>query len=308
MNLLRGSWNVTEDDTPVHSPVRLLQKLAAYRASTGSPSQPSSPSPSPQNDRKSTILTESTNFFSRLWRPNAQHPSPSPSILIASHETASSSSFDHIPEPSPSIIDISSSLSPSTKSNRRMSVMREISSKSPPQLFPFLPSLPPQSLPLSLPSPPPPLPLPPPPLPIQPQPTSSTVTDPSFEDTTSDHPCDTASEYYSQSFEANLDSINPGIDDEQSLRENHGLTYDERYRRLSLSAKPVIPFVQQIPSLPIRFGEQHHGDSLASPEANIDVSMVSLKYKNKHCLTREYKKNLTHIRKDKLFYIKDIYI
>lgn len=258
MNLLRGSWNVNEDDIPVHSPVRLLQKLAAYRASTGSPSQPSSSSPSPQNERKSTILTESTNFFTRLWRPNAQQPVSSPSILIASHETASSSSFDHIPEPSQAHFDASSSLSPLSKSNRRMSFMREVSSKSPPQLFPF-------------PSPPPPPPQPPPPL--QPQPTSSTATDPSFEDTTSDHPCDTASEYYSQSFETNIDSSYPGLDDEQ----NQGLTYDERHRRLSISTKPVITFVQQIPSLPLRFTDRRHSDSLASPEANIDVSMVSSK-------------------------------
>jgi hypothetical protein len=261
MNLFRGSWNVTEDDVPIHSPVRLLQKLSAYRASTGSPS--ASSSPSPQNERKSTILTESTNFFARLWRPNTQQPTPSPSILIASHEAASSSSFDHIPEPSPAHTNTSPCLSPSPRSNnRRMSFMREVSSKNSSQLSPFSPPLPPST----------------PPPPLQPQPTSSsTVTDPSFEDTTSEHPCDTASEYHSQSLETNVDSSNLGIDDEENPREQQGLTYDERHRRLSQSAKPAIPLVQQISSSPMRFTGEHHSDSLASPEANIDVSMVSFK-------------------------------
>jgi hypothetical protein len=243
MNLFRGSWNVTEDETPAHSPVRLLQKLAAYRASTNSTS--SSPSPSPVNERKSTILSESTNFFQRLWRPNtSQQPTPSPT-LIASHET-NSLSFDHIPETNPSIIDVS------PRSNRRISFIREVASKNPP---------------------PPSFPYPP----LQPQPTtSSTVTDPSFEDTTSEHPCDTASEYCSQSFETNIDSGSQFIDDEQISPQQHPLklTYDERHRRISL-AKPVIPLVQQIFSSPMRLTEQTHSDSLASPEANIDVSMVS---------------------------------
>jgi hypothetical protein len=254
MYLFRGSWNVSEGDVPPHSPVRLLQKLAAYRASTASSSIASSPSPSPQNEHKSKILTESTNFFSRLWRPSAHHPTPSPT-LIASHE-AGSSSFDQIPEPSSANTDISSGLSPPSRSNHRISFIREISPKGSSQLFPF--SSPPE-------------PPPPPPPPFQPQPISlSKVTDPSFEDTTSEHPCDTASEYYSKSFEKN-------IDDEQHSREQQGLTYDERHRHLSLLAKPVIPLVQQIPSLHMRFTEQHHSDSLASPEANIDVSMVSFK-------------------------------
>jgi hypothetical protein len=248
MNLFRGSWNVTEDETPVHSPVRLLQKLAVYRASTNSASASSSPSPSPVQERKSTILTESTNFFTRLWRPNAHHPPPSPT-LIASHAT-NSSSFDHIPEANLSLTDAS------PRSNRRISFIREITSKNSPQSFPFSP-----------------------PSPLQPQPTtSSTVTDPSFEDTTSEQPCDTASEFCSQSFETNIDDSNPGIDDDEQdslLQQQQRLTYDERHRRFSQSAKSVIPLVQQIPLLPMRITEQHHRDSLASPEANIDVSMVS---------------------------------
>jgi len=262
MNFFRGSWNITEDDVPMHSPVRLLQKLAAYRASTGSRSVSPSPSPSPQNERKSTILTESTNFFTRLWRHSTHNPSSSP-ILIASHEAASSSSFDHISEPSPAHTDTASVLSPLPRSNRRMSFIREVSSKNSSQQFPF-------------PSPPPPSPQPPPPLRKQPT-ISSTVTDPSFEDTTSEQPCDTASEFCSQSFETNIDS-NPGIDDEPNFQDQQGLTYDERHRRLDLSAKPVIPLVQHISSFPMRITGQHHSDSLASPEANIDVSMVSSNY------------------------------
>ena len=253
MNLFRGSWNVSEDEMPMHSPVRLLQKLAAYRASTTS-----STSSSPNNERKSTILTESTNFFARLWRPTTAStttfspPTPSPT-LMASHQ-ATSSSFDHIPEPNPT-----ASETPPRSTNRRMSFIREVSGKNVSPLPQF--SLPP----------------PPPPPPLQYQPTtSSTVTDPSFEDTTSEHPCDTASEVYSQSFETNIDSSNPGIDEEQQ-----GLTYDERHRRLSLSKKPVISFIQPRSSLTMRIsgGQQQqgeHSDSLASPEANIDLSMVSL--------------------------------
>jgi hypothetical protein len=265
MNIFRGSWNVAEDETPLHSPVRLLQKLAAYRTSTASTSVSSSPSPSPLNERKSTILSESTNFFARLWRPNTHPSTPSP-ILISSHE-ANSSSFDLIPEPNPAPTEPSPSLSPSSSSrlNQRISFIREVSTKSSSQLFSF-----PQSAP------------PPPP---QPQPkTSSIVTDPSFDDTTSEHPCDTASEFCSQSFETNIDSSNPGIvdeqdDDEENSRYRRGLTYDERHRRLSLSAKPVISLVHQKTSLPIAATAQQRSDSLASPEANIDVSMVSFNHR-----------------------------
>jgi hypothetical protein len=260
MNIFRGSWNVAEDETPLHSPVRLLQKLAAYRTSTASTSVSSSPSPSPLNERKSTILNESTNFFARLWRPNNHPSTPSP-ILIASHEK-NSSSFDLIPEPNPAPTETSPSLSPSSsKLNHRISFIREVSTKSSSQLFSF------------------PQPAPPP----QPK-TSSIVTDPSFDDTTSEHPCDTASEFCSQSFETNIDSSNPGIvdeqDDEESSRYRRGLTYDERHRRLSLSAKPVISLVHQKTSLPIATtATQQRSDSLASPEANIDVSMVSFNHR-----------------------------
>ena len=266
MDLFRGSWNVVnEDDKPLHSPVRLLQKLSAYRASTSSPS-----TPSPQNERKSTILTESTNFFARLWRPNSTNQSPKSPILITAHETASSSSFDHIPETTSTHIESSSNLSLASKPNRRMSFMREVSSKSSSSLFSF-----PQASLLPQPPPFPSLPPPPPPLPppLQPQPTtSSIVTEPSFDETTSEHPCDTTSEFYSQSFETNPDSINSTIDNQQ--QEHQSLTYDERHRRLSFTLKPLIPFVQSIPSVSMRYNEQDHNDSPPSPEANINVSMV----------------------------------
>ncbi|CAF2557883.1 unnamed protein product [Rotaria sp. Silwood2] len=257
MNLFRGSWNTTEDEVPVHSPVRLLQKLAAFRASTGSTpiSSSTSPSPSPQHERKSKILSESTNFFTRLWRPNTHQLTPS-QILMASHET-NSSSFDQIPEPTATLTDTSTVPSLSPRSNHRISFIRDVSSKSPTQLCQF-------SSPLVQ-----------APVPLQPQPTtSSIITDPSFEDTTSEQPCDTASEFYSQSFETNMDSSNPKIVDEENSEKEQGLTYDERHRRLSLSAKPVIQTVQKISSLPLRMTEQHRSESLTSPEANIDVSMA----------------------------------
>jgi hypothetical protein len=260
MNLFRGTWNMIEDETPAHSPVRLLQKLAAYRASTISTSVSSSPSPSPLNERKSSILTESGNFFARLWRPSTHHPPPSP-LLLASHES-SSLSFDQIPEPCAVPIDTSPLLSSAAPIvNRRMSFIRDASSKV---------SSPNQN-PLQSPPPPPP--------PLQAQPTtSSTITDPSFEDTTSEQPFDTASELFSQSFETNIDSSNPGIVDDQDDDHNsrqQPLSYNERHRRFSSSSKPIRPFVQQLSSVPMRVAEQHYRDSLPSPETSIDVSMVS---------------------------------
>ncbi|CAF0986719.1 unnamed protein product [Rotaria sp. Silwood1] len=255
MNLFRGSWNATDDEIPIHSPVRLLQKLAAFRASTGSTPVSSSTSPSPQNERKSTILSESTNFFTRLWRPHIHQETPS-QILLASHEI-NSSSFDHIPEPTPTLTEVSSIPSSSLRSNNRISFIRDVSSKNPTQSCQF-------SSPLVQ-----------PPVPFQPQPTtSSIITDPSFEDTTSEQPYDTASEFYSQSFETNIDGSNPKIVDEENSEQQQGLTYDERHRRLSLSAKSVIQSVQKISSLPLQMTEQHHSNSLNSPEANIDVSMA----------------------------------
>ena len=252
MHLFRGSWNTTDEEVPLHSPVRLLQKLSAYRASATSTSASSSPSPSPQHERKSTILSESTNFFARLWRPSAPHPPASP-LLIATHETKSTS-FDHIPEPSAVATETVSSLSVTPKLNRRISLIREVSSKNPPHLVP-----------LAVP--------PPPPLKTQPT-TSSTVTDPSFEDTTSDHPGDTTSEFYSQSFETNIDSIHPEkVDDvDEKMPE---VTYEERPRRISLAKKSVIQPAQAMLPLSMRITDRYRSDSLASPEANIDLSMVS---------------------------------
>jgi hypothetical protein len=231
-----------------------------------STSTPSSPSPSLQNESKPSILTESTNFFARLWRPSAQRLTPT-AILLASHETNSSSSFDHIPESCSAPINTSPVLS-STSSiiNRRMSFIREVSSKSSSSY-----QTPSQSSSMSVPPPPS---LPPPPLQAQ-QTTSSTVTDPSFEDTTSEQPFDTASELFSQSFETNIDSSNPGIVDDQDDEQN--LTYHERQRRLNLTSKSMKIFSQPLSSLPMRIIEQHHSDSLPSPEASIDVSMVSAK-------------------------------
>ena len=274
MNPFRGTWNMTEDETSTHSPIRLLQKLAAYRASITPTSTSSSPTPSPQNERKSSILTESTNFFARLWRPTTHNSTPSP-ILLASHETNSSSSFDHIPETYSAPLDTSPVLpSASSLLNRRMSFIREVSSK-PSYSY----QTPPQSSPSSMPGLPPPASQPPP---LQAQPTtSSTITDPSFEDTTSEQPFDTASELLSQSFETNIDSSNPGIDDDQSFPHSHPLlTYDERQRRLSSTiSKPMKIFVQPLSSLPTRITEQkNQTDNYPSPDTSIDMSMVSQTY------------------------------
>ncbi|CAF0936519.1 unnamed protein product [Adineta ricciae] len=264
MNLFRGTWNMVEDETSNHSPVRLLQKLAAYRASATSTSASTTPSPSPINERKSTILTESSNFFARLWRPSTSSSAPSPNSL-QSQDTASPPLLDHAPDTSSVSLDSSPNLSSPTVLSHRMSFIREVSSK-----ISSSNQVPLQSSSMS--NAPPALP------PLQTQPTtSSTVTDPSFEDTTSEHPFDTASELQSQSFETNLYSSNPGIIDDQDEEQNsreQPLTYDERHRRLSLTSKPMRPFTQQLSSLPMRITEQQHSDSFPSPEASIDVSMA----------------------------------
>lgn len=261
---------MVEGETSSHSPVRLLQKLAAYRASRSPSSISSSPSPSPQHERKSSILTESTNFFARLWRPSAQRSTPS-SVQLVTQER-NSTSFDHLPESCSAPMNTSpvpSSSSPSSSSSiihRRMSFIREVSSRSSSSY-----QTPSQSSSTSI-----------PPLPIQPplqtqQTTSSTITDPSFEDTTSEQPFDTASELYSQSFETNIDSSNPKIVDDQDDEQNspqQSLTYDERQRQLSLTSKPIKTFTRHISVQPMQTTEQHHSGSLPSPEASIDVSMV----------------------------------
>ena len=254
MNLLRGSWNVNDDEAPMHSPVRLLQKLSAYRASTASNSVASTPSPSPNTERKSTILSESTNFFARLWRP--QSNSSPPLALVAASNEKILSSFDNIPEPNQMANDSSTNFSSTPRLTRRMSIIREVTSKtvsiSPPAF----------ASPIILP-------------PLKAQATnSSTVTDPSFEDTTSDHPGDTTSEFNSQSFETNVDSLHMDKMDEQDERFTD-LTYDERQRRLSQSDKSVIAPLSSVLPASRRISGQYHSDSLASPEANIDVSMVS---------------------------------
>ena len=112
----------------------------------------------------------------------------------------------------------------------------------------------------------------------------STMTDPSFEDTTSEQPYDTASEFFSQSLDTNIDSSNPGIvgdnedaDDADDKRASFqtSLTYDERHRRLSLSGKSQRPSIPQLSSLPTQIIEQPYSDNQASPETSIDLSNVS---------------------------------
>ena len=73
-----------------------------------------------------------------------------------------------------------------------------------------------------------------------------------------------------------MDGSNPSRLNEDSPEHQPELTYDERQRRLSTAAKSaLLSSGQQISSLPMRIMGQYHRDSLGSPEANIDVSMVS---------------------------------
>ncbi|CAF0899970.1 unnamed protein product [Rotaria sp. Silwood1] len=261
MNLFRGTWNMNDNETSNHSPIRLLQKLAAYRASITSTSMSSS-SPSPLNEHHSSIFSESTNFIARLWRPSPSQSTPSPT-LIASHETKSSS-FDHIPEPCSTSMDASSSLSSPAMLNRRMSFIRNVSAKNPSSNQIYV-----QSSSMVIASPIMPL--------LQAQPTtSSTVTDPSFEDTTSEQQYDTNSELLSQSLETNINSSNPHLIDNQDNERNfrqQSLIYDEQHKKLDLISKPMKSSVEQLSSLPMRVIEQyHHHDSLPLSEPSIDIS------------------------------------
>ena len=226
---------MVDNETPAHSPVRLLQKISAFRASIASTSSASSPSPSPQNEHKSSIFAESTSFLARLWRPSPPPSSPLPN-LVASHETKSSS-FDHIPE--------------ACAASARQSFSM------PAPILPPIPARPLCQVSSNV---------------------SSLTTDPSFEDTASEQPFDTASEYLSRSLDTNIDSSNPGIvddpdDDQRSTQQV--LSYDERHRRLSLRSKPTRSSAQQLSSLPTGTTEEDRTNSLTSPEASIDVSSVS---------------------------------
>lgn len=290
MNFLRGSWNFIDDEElSMHSPVRLLQKLSAYRASAGSSSLASTPSPSPKPDRKSTILSESTNFLARLWRPQsnssptqtpAATPSPPPTAIeLRSYSTAllslqtaktttgtssimmstlekTSSSFDQLAESISNITDNSRSVSPTPKINRRMSIIREVTPKSSSTSPPAF------SQPTILPS-------------LRAQPTtSSTITDPSIDDTNSDQPGDTTSEFYSQSFETHLDSSHPEKIDEQDEDSFENYDHDRQYR-YSQPTQSVITSLPNVLPMSVRLSERYHSDSQPSPEADINVSMVS---------------------------------
>lgn len=276
---------MNDDDTPAHSPVRLLQKLAAFRTSSTTPSNSSAASP--QIEHRTSILAESTNFFARFWRPSTS-PQPTtmstipsttttttktnnqltPSAtLLASHETHSSS-FDNLPEPnsssSPTVQEASVILSSPTSVNRRMSLIREVSSKS------SVTPNPSDSSSLSM--------VPTISEPLQTQARlSSTITDPSFEDTTSEHPYDTASEIFSQSLDTNVDSSNPGMADDQHEHEEPKTTekllnYNGRHRRLSSSSPMIQLSSQKHPLFAKRNIEQHHSESQPSTEADNNVS------------------------------------
>lgn len=270
MNLFPGFWNTTESQLQMHSPLRLLQKLTAFRASSSSTPQSLSPSPSPQNERKSTILSESANFFARLWRPSTSREAPSQSLTAS--RGLDSSSFDHISESTLIFTDNPpTTSSPLPRLTHRISLIRDVSPKpSPPPLLCSFPS---------------------PTVQHQQQPTiSDTLSNSLFDDEEIERLCNTRNEFYSRSFEINTDSTYRRIVNEQ-IHENiseqqRRLSYDERQHRMKVSTKSVQPVIQEKVSLPLHMIETPHNDSLTSPEASIDISMVS----SKHSLTMVWKK------------------
>ena len=238
-----------EDETPTHSPVRLLEKIAAYRASTLSSFM--NPSPSPESNRKLSIFAESTNFFSRLWRSTSQQ-SPKPTQSLATSHKLHSTSFDQIPESSPTprsaspTTDRNDSLTNQTKDNTLSQQDKSKStSKSMTNKFRAM----------------------------------STLTEPSFDDTTSEIPFDTASEIFSQSFETNFDSSNPGIVEEQeedSKNVDKFFNYDKKHRRMSYASKNLRSLTLTQSSTSSHSIERNQNDDVEnSPETSIDLSMVS---------------------------------
>lgn len=252
---------MTEEDTPSHSAVRLLQKLAAYRTSIASTSVSSSPSP--KIERHSSIFSESANFFTRLWRATPPTTtSPSSSILLATHENKSSS-FDQIPESVSTDIEPSTNSSSSCTLHRRMSIIRTV----PPKNSSFNPICHPSSSLMAT---------------FQAQQTiSSTITDPSLDDMTSEPQFDTRSELLSQSLETNMDDSNPRLTDDKYDDTNFqedSFTYDKRHKRLDSIKQPSKSHTEELSSLSMLVYEQTHYGSLPSREPSTDTSTVSLNY------------------------------
>ena len=265
-----------DNDISIQSPVRLLQKLIAYRESISSTTTSSS-----QTERKSTILSESTKFFTRLWRLHDSNAKPSETLMISRETT--SSSFDHISELSPTFVDTTLTLPPSSKSNRRMSFIRDISLKNSPQSPTLSPSLLIESS-----------------LPFQSQsPTLNTITNQSFNDISPEH---RARKLYSQNLETNIDNSHlKTLNERQTPQEQQELINKKRDHHLNLSTTSFIPSVQKLSSLSMQRTDEHRA-SFTSPEANIDVSKVSWIERNEILL------NICQQQAKLLFSAKYIYI
>ena len=248
-----------DNDMSIHSPVRLLQKLIAYRASISS-----TPTSSSQTERKSTILSESTNFFTRLWRANNSNATSSQTSMISPETT--SSSFDHASESSPTSTDTSLTLSPSSKSSRRMSFIRDVSSKNSPRSPTLSPSLLVQSS-----------------LPFQSQSTMlNIITNQSFKDTSSEH---RARKFFLENRETNINNSHLRTSNERrTSQKQQELTHKRKDHHLNLSTTSLTPSVQKLSSLSLELTDEC-SDSLTSSEANIDVGMVSWIEKNETILS-----------------------
>lgn len=250
---------MNEDDTPAHSPVRLLQKLAAYRASRLLSALESSP----QVEEKPSIFTESANFIARLWRPTPQSPKVSKKLIQV--HASRSNSFDNIPESYPTQTESSSVLSSPSITHHVPSTTCEIPYKAishtdTSQSSSVSASLVNSSL-----------------IPSKNR-TSSTYTDPSFEETTSETPYDSGSAFLSQNLDTDMDDSNPAIAEEQDKQRKdlpQRMTYDERQRRLSLTSDTLHSSILRQSFLLRKNNESNRSDSQYSPETSIDLSTVS---------------------------------
>ncbi|CAF0792708.1 unnamed protein product [Didymodactylos carnosus] len=276
-----GTWNIGEESF-IHSPIRLLHKLAVFRtASQSTNTSPTQSSPtstirsSSIIERKPFIL-EPSNFFSRLWRRDTSSLA-TPNHIITEHLPLSSheyeSSFDHLSDicaTSPIDTNTSSPPIPSSPNTKRISLIREIPRTTDDSML--VDNTTSQTTKK-----------------LETQNTSSTITEPSFEDySQSDQPYDTVSEIRSESFETN-NGGNPRVmqtDDEDHMPY---VSYNERQSRLNTNIylneqfnNTTTTTILTMPSANSNINNHHgnaryiveHADSLASPEANIDLSMA----------------------------------
>ena len=255
MNFFQGTWNMMEYETRNHSAAFLLKKLVAYRTSVASTSLSSSSS---QNVRRSSILSESANFITRLWRSSTQNLMSS-FTSSAAHEI-NSPSFDHMLETCSTPRDTSSIESSTVMSNHLMSFIQKIRFKSLSSNQTLLKTL---SLPITPHSKP---------LFQEQLTTPNIVTDLSYEDITSKQQFDTNIEFSSQSLQTNINSNDSALVNAENSSLQQLLTFNEQYSKPNLTSESMKTSAER---LSMRISKQQHHNSFSSSESVLDISMVS---------------------------------